>query len=71
MYILRKNEKLVKISEMVNFKVVCLVTWPLGGSGARVALMLIQTSCFSDVNHFVLVLTSLQLHVKSRRVYVN
>ena len=53
-----------------HFTVVCLVTWPLGGSKARVDLVLIQTSFLlmykticSDVN-------KVHLHDKSREVCV-
>ena len=53
-----------------HFTVVCLVTWPLDGSEARVDLVLIQTSLLllcktscSDVN-------KVHLHDKSREVCI-
>ena len=54
----------------------CLVTWPLGGNEAGVDLVLIQTNLLfelSHVNHVVLLLTSLHLHMKNMRsvVYQN
>ena len=50
-----------------HFTVVCLTTWPLSGSEAGGDLVLIQTSCFSHVDHVVLMLTTLHLHMKSMR----
>ena len=47
-----------------------LVTWPLSGSEAGVGLVLIKTSCFSYVNHVVLIVNILYLHMKSRRVCI-
>ena len=58
-------------SSIGHFTVVCLVTWPLSGSEAGGDLVLIQTLLsFSHVNHVVLMLTSLHLHMKSRRVCI-
>ena len=44
-----------------------MVILPLSGHEARGDLVLIQTSCFSHVDHVVLMLTSLHLHMKSMR----
>ena len=58
------------ILQIDHFTVVCLVTWPLDGSEARVELVLIQTSLLllcktscSDVN-------KVHLHDKSREVCI-
>ena len=55
---------------MGHFTLLCLVTWPLSGSEAGGDLVLIQTLLLSHVNHVVLMLTSLHLHMKSRRVCI-
>ena len=58
------------ISGIDHYTVVCLVTWPLDGSEARVDLVLIQTSLlllcktsYSDVN-------KVHLHDKRREVCI-
>ena len=43
----------------------CLVTWPSIGSEAVVDFVLYKPHCFSFVDHTVLMLTSLHLHLKS------
>ena len=53
-----------------HFTVVCLVTWPLDGSEARVDLVLIQTSllllCKTSCSDF----NKVHLHDKSREVCI-
>ena len=49
----------------------CLVTWPEIGSEAGVDLVLIgKPHCFSYVDHAVLMLTSLHLHMKNSEVCI-
>ena len=51
-----------------HFTAVCLLTWPLSESEAGVDFVLIQTSLlFVSVDHVVLMLTTLHLHMKSMR----
>ena len=57
----------IDIPPIGHFTVACLVTWPLSGSEAGGDLVLIQTSSFSHVDHVVLMLTTLHLHMKSMR----
>ena len=53
-----------------HFTVVGLVTWSLNGSEAGVDLVLIKTSLLDCANQVVLMLTSWDLHEKSREVCI-
>ena len=53
-----------------HFTVVSLVTWLLSGSEAGVDLFWYKPCFFSYAKHVVPMLTSLRLHIKSRRVCI-
>ena len=53
-----------------HFTVVCKITWPRIVSEVGGDLVLIQTSLLSYVDHAILMLTNLHLHMKSGEVCI-
>ena len=59
------------VKSIGHFTVVCLVTWPWIGSEAQgMTLFWYRPHCFSYVDHAVLMLTSLHLHMKNSVVCI-